>query len=68
MAAKTSWHRYEWQLRHCHPMYNVVCVEGGPEKSSKNNPDEGMNNTIMVMKERMKIREHNKPEIFELVR
>ena len=49
-------------------MYNVVCVEGGPEKSSKNNPDEGMNNTIMVMKERMKIREHNKPEIFELVR
>jgi len=47
---------------------NFVRVEGGPEKNSKNSVDEGMNNIITVMKERMKIREHNKPEIFELVR
>ena len=30
MAAKTSWHRYESKLRHCHPMYSntaqCVCV------------------------------------------
>jgi len=24
MAAKTSWHRYGTQLRHCHPMYTDI--------------------------------------------
>ena len=24
MAAKTSWHRYESKLRHCHPMYTCT--------------------------------------------
>jgi len=47
---------------------SFVAAEGGPEKNSKQSVDDGMNNIITVMKERMKIREHNKPEIFELVR
>jgi len=47
---------------------SVVTDLGGAEKSLKQNYEEGMNNIMMVMKERMKIREHNKPEIFELVR
>ena len=25
MAAKTSWHRYKTNLRHCHPMYITRC-------------------------------------------
>jgi len=24
MAAKTGWHRYGTELRHCHPMYNQI--------------------------------------------
>ena len=27
MAAKTSWHRYESNLRHCHRMYRVACMK-----------------------------------------
>jgi len=26
MAAKTSWHRYGTNLRHCHPVYTECCV------------------------------------------
>ena len=28
MAAKTSWHRYGTELRHCHLMYNVIREAG----------------------------------------
>ena len=27
MAAKTSWHRYETKLRHCHPVYTLRLLD-----------------------------------------
>jgi len=51
----------------CRDLLSPDCLQRAPEKGTKNNAESKKAHVISVMKERMKVREHNNPSVFKLL-